>query len=189
MRRILGRISDAFPCFGRASDQGHRDPPPRELNGRHRARETRPNDRDALRQSGCLSNGLAMVAPAGLEPATFGLGNRCSIRLSYGAALAAIVVACRRINPHRCNVAAMLHHRNPRSDLLDPVKINFREQQFLPLIAIHHHFTPWIDHQTMPERLPPIVMPPDCAPPPRTIPPRSLWREAGHANAPFRSAR
>ena len=26
-----------------------------------------------------------MVAPEGLEPPTFGLGNHCSIRLSYGA--------------------------------------------------------------------------------------------------------
>ena len=28
-----------------------------------------------------------MVAPAGVEPAARGLGNRCSIRLSYGATM------------------------------------------------------------------------------------------------------
>src|SRR6478609_1527007 len=32
-----------------------------------------------------LQFNVLLVAPAGLEPATFGLGNHCSIRLSYGA--------------------------------------------------------------------------------------------------------
>src|SRR5690348_8050586 len=44
---------------------------------------------EQLREHFSLSRHVIMVAPAGLEPATFGLGNRCSILLSYGAILQA----------------------------------------------------------------------------------------------------
>lgn len=36
---------------------------------------------------------IEVVHPAGIEPATFGLGNRCSVRLSYGCAGIAIAMA------------------------------------------------------------------------------------------------
>src|SRR5665213_1801850 len=56
---------------------------------------TAPGERDRSSDK-CLKE---LATPRGLEPPTHGLGNRCSIRLSYGAASLLIAQALRRPPP------------------------------------------------------------------------------------------
>jgi hypothetical protein len=60
---------------------------PRRTGGCSRPEAKRPHGRKTMGASvSCQADAsLVLVAPAGVEPTTRGLGNRCSIRLSYGA--------------------------------------------------------------------------------------------------------